>query len=277
MRPGWSAKRTSAYILGLAIVAALAFAAVYVYIYLAQPFSDDWNLILSDMFSPVASLFAALIATMIWARYDPTDAPRHIWGYFACGLWLWFAGELAWSYLNVTQGDVKVGLPDVFWVSAYFFFGRALLFQYQILTRPTRRELVSLVLLAVFCLLMLNLLIHAVLTSDVEVTSKLDSIVNSFYPAADLLIVFIALWFARNFIGGAFSRPWLGLLVFCFTDLMYAWLEISGIYPASIAQATLLSTIADIMYLGAYLVLGLGILSQWAFLKYGLRAPTQPQ
>jgi hypothetical protein len=74
--------------------------------------------------------------------------------------------------------------------------------------------------------------------------------------------------------GGALARPWLGLLAFSFADLLYAWIEISGLYSWSVDQANLLSTVTDIVYLGAYLVLGFGVLSQWAFLKYGLRAPT---
>jgi hypothetical protein len=37
------------------------------------------------------------------------------------------------------------------------------------------------------------------------------------------------------------------------------------------------STLFDIAYLGAYLVLAFGILSQWAFLKYGLRSSTSTE
>lgn len=277
MRFGWNAEETSVRIRWIAKIAALLFLAVYIFIYLVQPFSEIWNLILSDAFSPTASLFAAVIATLIWARYDVTDVPRRIWGYFAVGLWLWFGGEVAWGYLNVTVGDVVVGLPDIFWVSAYLFFGQALLFQYLILVRPTTRELLSRILVAVLFLIILNLFIYVVLTSGEEATSKFDSTVNSFYPAADLVLALVALWLARHFMGGAFARPWLGLLAFTFADLMYAWLEISGLYPASIAQANSLSTIADVAYVGAYLVLGLGILSQWVFLKYGLRSPTPEQ
>jgi hypothetical protein len=72
--------------------------------------------------------------------------------------------------------------------------------------------------------------------------------------------------------GGAFSRPWLGLLAFAFADFLYAWAEISGVYSWGINQANLLSTITDVAYLGAYLILGLGVLSHWVFLRYGLRS-----
>ena len=273
MRFGWSAKLTSARILGLASIAALIFLAVYVIIYQVEPFSEVWNLTITNLFLVAAALFAAAIATMIWAHYDPTDTPRRVWGHFATGLWLWAAAEMIWGYLNVIQGEVPVGLPDVFWVAAYFFFGQALLFQYQILARPTKQELLSRALFAILFLLVLNLLVYRALTSGAEIADKFDVAIDSFYPAADLLLALVALWLARNFMGGAFSRPWLGLLAFTFADLMYAWLEISGMHPWSVNGANLLSTITDIAYLGAYLILGLGVLCQWAFLKYGMRSP----
>ncbi len=104
-------------------------------------------------------------------------------------------------------------------------------------------------------------------------SNKLDAIVNSFYPAGDMLLAMVALWLAHNFTGGAFARPWIGLLVFAFSDLLYAWLEISGTYAWSVNQGNLLSTISDIVYFAAYLVLFMGILHHWLFLKYGLRSP----
>src|SRR6266498_5692666 len=103
MRLGWNVKETSVRIRGLAKVAVLLTLAVYTVIYLVQPFSDIWNTILSNLFLVIAASFAAGIATMVWACYDETDVPRHVWRNFAIGLWLWTAAELIWGYLNVTQ------------------------------------------------------------------------------------------------------------------------------------------------------------------------------
>ena len=277
MRFGWNANETSAHIRGLTKTAVLIFIAVYTLIYLTEPFSEIWNTILADLFLVIAASFAAALATMIWARYDPTDTPRRVWGNFSVGLWLWAVGELIWGYLNVTQGEVPEGIADVFWIASYFFLGQALLCQYQIVVRPNTRELWRRGFVAILFLLALYLLIYGILSPASAATSKLDAAINSFYPAADLLLALVALWLARNFVGGAFSRPWLGLLAFAFADLMYAWIEISGLYAWSVNEANLLSTITDVAYLGAYLVLGLGILSHWVFLKYGLRSPAEAQ
>jgi hypothetical protein len=191
-------------------------------------------------------------------------------------LWSWAFAEVIWGYLNVRLGEVPEGIADVFWIGGYFFFGWALLVQYRVLARPARAELWRRFLIAILFLLALYLLIYGALTASAGAWGNLDAAINSFYPAADLLLLLVALWLARHFAGGAFSHPWLGLLAFAFADLLYAWLELSGLYSWSVNEANALSTISDIAYLGAYFVLALGILSHWVFLKYGLLTPTEP-
>ena len=274
MRFGWSAKDTSVRMRGVAKIAAVVFIAIYIVIYLKEPFSDVWNAILINLLLVIAAASAATVATLVWIHYDKADTPRRIWAYFAIGLWLWTAAELIWGYLNVTQGEVPIGLPDVFWVVAYIFFAHALFIQYRLLANPSRQELLSRVLFAAILLLGLYLLVYRLLTTSVNANSQLGAIVDSFYPVADLCLALIALWLINHFRGGAFARPWLGLLAFSFTDLLYAWIDTSGLY----GQANnVWAALFDTTYLGAYLVLGLGILSQWAFLKYGLRSSTLEQ
>jgi hypothetical protein len=252
-------------------VAALSILVFYIIIYWFEPFSDFWNNFLSNLFLQLASLFAAVVATMTWAYYEKNDAPRRVWGPFALGLWLWFAAELVWGIINMTVGDVPIGLPDVFWIASYPLLGLALLNQYTILLQPERRTIWLLALLFAAGILAMNGLFSWVFLSTLENPKLLDTVVNTFYPAGDLVLAGIALWLAHKFMGGAFARPWMGLWAFSFADLLYAWLEISGAYAWSVAEENLLTTFADVAYLAAYLVLCIGVLSQWLFLKYGLR------
>ena len=277
MRFGWNANETSARMSGAAIVAALIFLTVYTFIYWVEPFSDVWNTTLTNSFLVFAASGTAVLATLIWRRYEPSDAPRRIWIYFTVGLWLWAAAELIWGYLNVTQGEVPEGISDLFWISAYFFFGYALFVQYQILAHPTRRESWRLIFVVLGLLTVLYGIVYGVLTVGIGAPVAFGTAVNAFYPAADFLLALVAFWLARRFMGGAFSRPWFGLLAFSFADLLYAWIELSGLYAWSVNQANALSTLTDVVYLAAYLVLGWCILSQWTFMKYGLRSPTIPR
>lgn len=272
MRFEWTPQNASLRLYRLAGIAAIFLLATYIIIYWFEPFSDFWNNFFSNFFPVITSGFAALVATMIWQLYDKTDSPRLVWRPFAIGLWLWCIAELVWGTLNLTIGDVEVGLPDVFWVIAYVILGLALLNQYRILFQLTGRALWRWILVFAFGLLILTFAIYGTLSSKVDMPNKLDVLVNSFYPAADILLAGFALWLAHKFTGGALARPWLGLLVFAFADFLYAWLQITGTYAWSIENRNLLSATADIAYLLAYIILGMGIFYQWLFLKYGLRS-----
>lgn len=276
MRFGWNSNITSARPLGIASLAGLLFLGVYAIFYWLQPFSDIWNVILTNSFLVVAAAGSAMIATLILKRYDPADAPRTIWVYFAIGLWFWTLAELIWGYLNVTRGEVPEGISDLFWISGYVFFARALFAQYRILAHPNRREVSRLALAMILILAVVYILFYGILTAGIGTPGNFGTAVNSFYPVADLLLALVAFWLARHFLGGAFARPWFGLLAFSLADLLYAWIEFSGLYSWSVNQANLLSTMTDLAYLAAYLIFGLSILSQWAFLKYGMRSPTVP-
>src|SRR5512141_2499358 len=137
MRFGWSSKASFHRVLWLAGILSLIYVLVYFVVYWYQPFSEYWNNLLSNLFTQFASLIAAVLAIMIWSMYDKSDAPRSVWGYFAVGLCLWFAGEVTWGYLNMTVGEVPIGLQDVFSSVSFFFFGHALVGQYRILRQPS--------------------------------------------------------------------------------------------------------------------------------------------
>ena len=93
MRFGWSSQQSSQRILGMAGILFLAMLLFYLIIYLYRPFPDLWNDFLSIFFTQLASLLTATFATLVWNRYERTDAPRRIWGWFAaacCGVALLF-------------------------------------------------------------------------------------------------------------------------------------------------------------------------------------------
>ncbi|HMB21328.1 MAG: hypothetical protein ACM33V_01540 [Chloroflexota bacterium] len=278
MQFGLSTREISSHIRGAAKVAVLVYLAIYTAVYIWAPFSEDWNNIVTNLFLVVASSFAAMIATLVWDHFERGEVARGVWFYFAIGLWLWAVAEQIWGFLNIAQGEVPEGVSDIFWVAAYIFFAAALLRQYSILVQPNKQELWKRILLGILLLFVLYIPLFYVLSStEADSQDWFGPIVNSFYPVADLLLGGIAIWLVRHFRGGAFSRPWLGLLAFCITDLLYAWIEISGNYAWSVNANDLLTALFDIAYLGAYLILGLGLLSQWVFLKYGMRSSSSEE
>ena len=271
MRFGWTAQDSFKRTLWLAYLLCTLYLLMYVVIYQVEPFSEFWNIVLTNLLVQVASLATAMMALSIWRLYEKADRPRHVWSPFTIALFLWFIAELSWGYLNVTQGEVPVGLPDLFWVTAYPAFGLALFFQYQIVAQATPRDSLIRILIVVLFVMIFTTLTYFVMYSITESSYGWSAAINFFYPVADFALAVIAFRMARRFSGGAFSRPWMGLLVFAGADLIYAWLQISGLYTWSIDQGNLLTTVSDTVYLGAYLVMLIALLYQRLFLKYGMR------
>lgn len=271
MRFGWSAQTSFKRTLWIAYLFVVLLTLVYVLIYSVEPFSEFWNVLLANLILVIASLAAASLAFVLWQMYDETDTPRRVWAPFTLALTCWFVAEIIWGYINLTQGEVPVGWPDVFWIISYPIFGLALLQQYLILTHYPLQKIIIRGLIMILFVVAGTALTYSLLTSGAGARRDLAAVINCFYPVADFALAFVAGRLARDFIGGAFSRPWFGLIVFTVADLIYAWLEISGLYTWSIEQGNLLTTMSDVIYLIAYFVMGITLLYQWLFLKYGMR------
>jgi len=67
-------------------------------------------------------------------------------------------------------------------------------------------------------------------------------------------------------------RPWIGLMIFGVSDMLYAWAEKRGCTPGLRKTATRSPSSSIPTYLLAYLIFGLGILGHWMLLRYGLRS-----
>ena len=275
MRFGWTAQASFKRTLWIAYLIDVLFTLVYLYIYSTEPFSEFWNVVLVNLILVLASLAAASMAFALWRMYDKSDTPRRVWAPFTLALACWLVAEIVWGYLNVTQGEVPIGWPDVFWIISYPIFGWALLQQYLILTQYPLQKVIVRGIIVILFVVAGTMLTYSILTSAAGTSRNLAGVINSFYPVADFALAFAAGRLARDFIGGAFSRPWFGLIAFTIADLSYAWLEISGLYSWSIEQGNLLTTISDTIYLMAYFVIGITLLYQWLFLKYGMRPQTE--
>ena len=86
MRFGCDARKASNRLMRLAVFAAVVLIAAYSIIYFREPFSSFTNGLLANGLTVMAALSSAVSAIMIWSRYEKTDQPRRVWGYFAFGL-----------------------------------------------------------------------------------------------------------------------------------------------------------------------------------------------
>lgn len=252
-----------------AVAVLVVVVAVHAAIYIITPFPDFWNNFLSNFFTVLAALLSAVAATLVWQRYEKAEPPRRVWRWLAIALWLWTIAEVIWAYENMTLEEVPIGWPDVFWVFAYILLGLALYRQFILLYHPdpalARRRLFY-TLLAFVALTLLSTFFFSFFTRQ---SFGLEVFVNAFYPAGDFAVGLAGLWLARRFRNGALAYAWLGLFVFTIADLLYTWLDLTGMYAWSVSQKSPLSTITDITYMAAYLTVALGCFTQWLVLNYG--------
>lgn len=257
--------------LGLAFV--VVSVGLFFYFYQADPFPEGIADYVTTGMIVLASIIAACTATIIVSYYGKGTPPRSIWLYFALALWGWAIGETIWAveYFRGGPEAAQVSAADVFWVISYFLFIVSLYRQYNLIYRPARRIALSYLALAILAVIVFTYLYGIWLIGSSLHSDRLEIFINAFYAVGDIALALGAFVIAFAFRSGALGRPWLGLIVFAFSDLLYAWLESSGLYAWSIAEGNMLTTITDTAYFAAYLVIAFGCYLQLILLSHGPR------
>jgi hypothetical protein len=240
---------------------------VYIFFYQFFPLSYPANDIVLNSIVSFSALSVAFIASMISSHYGQEDQPGRVWQGIMIAGWMWFLGEIAWQIYAGYYGDVPTPSPaDVFWVTGFLFFTSAFYHQYAILY-PTRKDAIRTIAVGAWLLVLLVPALYLTFTNSFTI----GLFIEFYYPFADLAIGIAGLALALVFRGGALMRPWIGLMIFGLSDLLYAWAEKTNVYAVSAENGNLLSLFIDTTYIAAYLILGVGFLGHWILLKYGVR------
>jgi hypothetical protein len=246
---------------------AVVLLAVYVYVYQFAPLPGDWNDVVVNFITPLASFCTAFIATAVLRNYHPEDRPRAVWMCLAVGSWLWFLGDAIYSVYVFLYGDVpNPSIADISWVIGMLLFIAAFYYQYAIIM-PAQKTSIQYV---VYGATLLTFIAPALVLQLLGIFTFGDYI-NYYYPPTELLIGIAGLALLRIFQGGALTRPWIGLVAFSVADLLYAWADQTGAYSFSVESGNPLSLIIDATYIAAYLIMAWGFLSHWVLLNYGAR------
>lgn len=250
------------YILSVVLIAA------YVILYQYTPLETTLNDVLLNSIISLGALTAALISTFIFRHYHPEELLRRVWQNIMIASWLWFSGELLWqiyAYFNDSVVPVP-SLADGCWIGGFVFFTLAFYYQYSIVI-PAQKDMIRTFAIGTWLVVMLIPALYLSVTDSFS----LNYFIEFYYPFADLAVGIAGLALVFVFQGGALMRPWVGLMVFGLSDLLYAWAEKTQLYAASSESGNLLSLVIDTTYLAAYLLLAVGFLGHWVLLRYGLR------
>ena len=257
----------------MGLTLAVVLVGLYFYLYQAAPFPGGVNDGVVMAMTVLASALASFLAFLIVRHYGKGTPPRAIWMYFSIALLGWCLGELIWAaeYLRGGQEAAQLSAADFFWVASYFFFIASLYRQYVLIFRPEPRAGLAYLVFSILAVLMFTFLYGIWLLGSAGNGPPLLTYVNAFYAVGDIALSIGALVIVRAFRNGALGRPWYGLLLFSFSDLLYAWLEASGLYAWSVEQGNILTTITDTTYFAAYLLIAFGCYLQVILLIHGPR------
>jgi hypothetical protein len=239
----------------------------YIVFYQFAPLGAPYDNLVLNSITSFASLIVAGVSTAIFLHYVPGDHPRKIWKHIMIACWLWFAAEVIWQvYAFLLEEVPSPGFADLGWVLGFVFFTFALYYQYSAI-KPAHVETVRIYAIGTWIVILLIPLLLLTLWGAFTIEDYIDF----YYPFADLAVGIAGLALVFIFRGGALMRPWIGLMVFGISDLLYAWAEKTHMYAWSVENGNILSLVIDSSYLAAYLILAIGFLGHWMLLRRGLR------
>lgn len=234
---------------------------------------ESWQTLLLNLSFSLAAGWSAWRASRLWRHFVPADLPRKVWRLFAMGLWCWAVAELLWALLAAIYGEAMpvVTLADLSWVVGSLILISALGLQFRILYRLSESR--SRVILAVgLGILLLLSGVAALLVPQISTTelTRGELFLLVFYPLVDLLLAVGAVVAARFFGRGQLGRIWYALLMFAVSDTLFTWLLSEGVYVLA-GSSNVLTLLTDVLYIGAYLLLGWSLQAQEYLLLYGPR------
>lgn len=261
-----------------ALILSILWIAVYAWFYYAEPFAgpgygyiDNWAL---DILTLIASVAAAGMATLVAGGFQPGEYPRRIWFSFAAGWWCWVAGEITgmvydYYYWQTSYPDLT--LIDAFWSAGYICFGLALFYQFRLIysQEKTGGTWLYLALILAALLLTLGLSRWARHAGMGEGTSGFALYLSILYPVFDLVEGGAAIWLFFLFGRGKWGRPWWGLIAFAIADSINIYFWMGGEENLAENTVNLLYLFSDTMYISAYLIVALTLLSLFFVLHSG--------
>ncbi len=227
------------------------------------PDLDYWPQLVADGLTIIPAIGAAIAATFLLRQFNADDKPRRIWFWFAAGWWSWVLGEICGMVYDILQAPYgEISYYDIFWTVGYFCFGLALFFQYRNIYSTERKNATVSYLVAVVIILLITLGFTqwALYAGLGEGISWFALYLAVFYPVCDLAVGLMALWLVFLFGGGAWGRPWWGLIIFAIADAINIFLWIGGERLIPENMAGFLDPLSSTIYNAGYLVVMLGFL-----------------
>lgn len=228
-----------------------------------------------NLIQVVSALALVSLVISVWRSAEPGEPLRAIAGSLALGLTLWAAGQAVYAFYQVERGPDFVGPTpaDALWLAGYvpLIIGLYLRLHTFSLSPTSARRAVVIGLNGVLAALAILFVVKPILQHP-DPRQPLMTAINLVYILGDLLVVLAASLIMQALARGSMSMPWAlvaaGCLMFCASDLLYAY----GVWNGSLASAqggpspVLLAY--NILFLSAYVTAAVG--AYWLAALHGV-------
>lgn len=255
-----SSKRyiTAAVVIGILVL-------IYLVINLFVIGGDEFVIRLNSSITAILATLTTVFAYSLWKLVNTGRNNRLLWGGLLAGWTAWAIAEILWLAYGYLYQDVPYPSPaDFFWLVGYLPMGYALYSRRkEIPTKLSQTHKITLWAISLITILasVNYILVPIIQTSDGA--NWLESILNLFYPLADLGLLILVIQLIVVYRGGDYGFGWslltAGFILQPISDLIFSFASLSDLYYPD-QKVNLLSTIGiDVPYTLSYLVWFLGL------------------
>ncbi len=230
--------------------------------YLAAPLGEQGRPWIADIVTLASAWTVAVLAFVLWRGYDAREPAKRIWVLLLAGFVLWSLGETLWAYYDVQPGAEAPfpSIADLAWAVGYLPLWLALYLRYRsIEVRGGSGVWVALVAVGSIAVLVIQFILRPII-SDPEY-SAFEKFLSILYPVGDLILLMGALLVSLALRGGRLSSAWqliaAGIAVLGIADLFFVYGDWNGVYITE-GTPNLITFLADVPYVGAYLIIAVG-------------------
>jgi hypothetical protein len=229
--------------------------------------NDSQTIFINTILNAILALLVTLVAIALMRQVSQSSRARALWIGLILGWGLWTIAEVIWTIAFLGGQEAPYpGWADLFWCVGYFFLYLALGLRARSDTgRISRMNQIVLILisLVIISLTIFGVLLPIIQTYDPSIL--LESMINLFYPLADMILLVLALRILFSANKGSFSQAWLwislGFIVISFSDLFFTFASVRDLYYPE-GHANFMSVfLVDVPYTISYMLFLVGLVS----------------
>jgi diguanylate cyclase len=229
--------------------------------------NDSQTIFVNTILNPILALLVTILAISLMRQASQSPRARTLWIGLILGWGLWTIAEVIWTIAFLQGQEAPYpGWADLFWCVGYFFLYLALWLRSNSITGKINRS--NRIILVLVSVLMVAFIVVAILIPSIQAYDPsllLESIINLFYPLADMILLVLALSILFTANKGTFSQSWLwialGFILISFSDLYFTYLSVQDLYYPDGHVNFMSVFLVDVPYTISYMLFLVGLIS----------------